>query len=42
MGTFSDLVANSFLDAVAKAVAYSEAGIWVELHLGDPGSAGTL
>jgi hypothetical protein len=41
MGTFSDLVANSFLDALARAVAYSEAGIWVKLHLGDPGSAGT-
>lgn len=41
MGTFSDLVANSFLDAVARAVAYSEAGIWVKLHTGDPGSAGT-
>lgn len=41
MGTFSDLVANSFLDAVARAVAYSEAGVWVKLHLGDPGSAGT-
>lgn len=41
MGTFSDLVANSFLDAVARATAYSEAGVWVKLHLGDPGSAGT-
>lgn len=41
MGTFSDLVANSFLDAVARAVAYSEAEVWVKLHLGDPGSAGT-
>jgi hypothetical protein len=41
MGTFSDLVANSVLDAVAKATAYSEAAIWVKLHLGDPGSAGT-
>lgn len=41
MGTFSDLVANSFLDAIARAIAYSEAGIWVKLHLGDPGAAGT-
>lgn len=41
MGTFSDLVANSVLDAIARAVAYSEAGIFVKLHLGDPGSAGT-
>lgn len=41
MGTWSDLVANSFLDAVARAVAYSEAGIFVKLHLGAPGAAGT-
>lgn len=41
MGTWSDLVANSFLDAVARATAYSEAGIWIKLHLGDPGAAGT-
>jgi hypothetical protein len=41
MGTFSDLVANSWLDAVARATAYSEAGVWVKLHLADPGAAGT-
>lgn len=41
MGTFSDLVANSWLDAVARATSYSEAAVWVKLHLGDPGSAGT-
>lgn len=41
MGTFSDLVANSWLDAVARAVSYSEAGVFVKLHLGDPGTAGT-
>lgn len=41
MGTFSDLVANSFLDAVARAVAYSEAEFWVKLHIGAPGAAGT-
>ena len=41
MGTFSDLVANSWLDAVARATSYSEAGVYVKLHLGDPGSAGT-
>lgn len=41
MGTWSDLVANSFLDAVARAAAYSEAGIFVKLHLGAPGAAGT-
>ena|SRR5688500_17863187 len=41
MGTFSDLVANSWLDAVFRAASYSEAEVWVQLHLGDPGSAGT-
>lgn len=41
MGTFSDLVANSFLDAVARNVSYAEAAVWVKLHLGDPGAAGT-
>jgi hypothetical protein len=41
MGTFSDLVANSVLDAVARNVSYAEAAVWVKLHLGDPGSAGT-
>lgn len=41
MGTFSDLVANSFLDAVARNTSYAEAAVWVKLHLGDPGAAGT-
>jgi hypothetical protein len=41
MGTVSDLVANSFLDALCRNTSYAEAAIWVKLHLGDPGSAGT-
>lgn len=41
MGTFSDLVANSWLDAVFRNTSYSEAAVWVQLHTGDPGSAGT-
>lgn len=41
MGTFSDLVANAWLDAVGNATSYSEAEVWVKLHTGDPGSAGT-
>jgi hypothetical protein len=41
MGTFSDLVANSWLDAVARNTSYAEAAVWVKLHTGDPGSAGT-
>lgn len=42
MGVFSDLVANSWLDALARGVAYdNDGGVWVKLHLGDPGAAGT-
>jgi hypothetical protein len=41
MGTFSDLVANAWLDAVGNATSYSEAEFWVKLHTGDPGKAGT-
>lgn len=41
MGTFSETVRNSLLDAVCRAVSYSEAEVWVKLHLGAPGSAGT-
>ena len=42
MGTFSDSVANSWLDALARNTSYANAGgVWVKLHLGDPGSAGT-
>jgi hypothetical protein len=41
MGTFADSVANSFLDAFARNVSYANAAVWVKLHLGDPGSAGT-
>lgn len=41
MGTFSETVRNSVLDAIARNVSYAEAELWVKLHLGDPGSAGT-
>lgn len=42
MGTFSDAVANSWLDALCRGTAYdNDGGVWVKLHLGDPGSAGT-
>lgn len=41
MGTFADGVANSFLDAFARNVSYANAAVWVKLHLGDPGAAGT-
>jgi len=36
----SELVINSFLDALGNATAYSEAGVWVKLHIGAPGTAG--
>lgn len=41
MGTFSDAVANSWLDALARGTPYDNDEVWVKLHLGDPGSAGT-
>lgn len=41
MGTFADGTANAFLDAFARNVSYANPAVWVKLHLGDPGSAGT-
>lgn len=41
MGTFSELVRNSCLDAIARNTSYAEAAVYVKLHTGDPGSAGT-
>lgn len=41
MGTFSDFVAHSWLDALARGVAFDNDEVWVKLHLGDPGAAGT-
>lgn len=41
MGTFSEAVRNAWLDALARGVSYSNAEVWVKLHLGDPGAAGT-
>ena len=38
----SSAIANSILDAYARSVAWSEpAELWVKLHTGDPGAAGT-
>jgi hypothetical protein len=42
MGSFSAQVRNAWLDALARGEAYANAQIWVKLHLGDPGAAGTL
>lgn len=41
MGTVSDAVANGWLDALCRGVAYDNDEFWAKLHLGDPGSAGT-
>jgi hypothetical protein len=41
MGTVSDTVANGWLDALCRGVLYDNDEVWVKLHLGDPGSAGT-
>lgn len=37
----SSTVANGWLDAVGRNVSYVNAAVWIALHTGDPGSAGT-
>jgi hypothetical protein len=32
---------NSILDAICNATSYSVAEVWIKLHVGDPGAAGT-
>lgn len=32
---------NSLLNAVCKNTSYANPAVWVKLHIGDPGSAGT-
>src|SRR6185295_20278653 len=41
MGTLSDTVANQILDAITRNTSLAYAAVWVKLHVGDPGSAGT-
>jgi len=41
MGTLSDTVANQILDAIARNASLAYATVWVKLHIGDPGAAGT-
>lgn len=41
MGTFAEATRNAMLDAFARNVSYSNAAVWVKLHTGDPGAAGT-
>ena len=37
----SAYLCNSFLDALGNATAYSVTNVYVKLHVGDPGAAGT-
>lgn len=42
MGTLSDTVANQILDAICQAAPVLDYdAVWVKLHTGDPGAAGT-
>jgi hypothetical protein len=41
MGNWTAAVVNAWLDAFARNVSYANAAVWVKLHLGDPGAAGT-
>lgn len=41
MGTFHADVRDAFLDAFARNTSYSNAAVWVKLHIGDPGVDGT-
>lgn len=41
MGSFSDSVRNGWLTATVGGAAYSNAQVWAQVHLGDPGAAGT-
>ena len=33
--------ANAMLDALCRNVSYANSAVWIKLHVGDPGSAGT-
>ena len=37
----SDTVKNAFLNALCRNTSYANAAVWVQLHTGDPGLAGT-
>jgi hypothetical protein len=37
----ADGVKNAILDAFARNVSYANSAVWVKLHTGDPGAAGT-
>ncbi len=37
----STTIANSIFDAIFNATSFSIADVWIKLHVGDPGAAGT-
>lgn len=41
MGTFAAATRNAWLNGFARNASYANAEVWVKLHTGDPGSAGT-
>ena len=41
MGSFATATLSSMLDALARNVAYSNLTVFAQLHLADPGAAGT-
>jgi hypothetical protein len=41
MGTIAVGERNKMLDALCRNVSYANAAVWVKLHLGAPGAAGT-
>jgi len=38
---FAPATAASILDAIGNATAFSFSAVWIKLHVGDPGAAGT-
>lgn len=41
MGAFAGTIWDLWLNAFARNVSYANAAVWVKLHIGDPGAAGT-
>jgi hypothetical protein len=37
----STTVTNALLNAICRNTSYANAAVWVQLHVGDPGAAGT-
>lgn len=38
---FSSAAATSILDGICNATPFSYSNVWIKLHIGDPGAAGT-